>query len=173
MPSGKVHDRITYLALLPAGVGVHVYTHSLPLTLLTCVGLLFGGLMFGPDLDTKSVQYFRWGPFRWIWWPYQRLFSHRSGWTHGIFLGPFTRLLYFSVVVGLLVMLLVALYNTYYQPFAWRGLVSAGAHGAQDLDRPSALWTLGGLWLGGALHSWADWLHSLGLRRSRGSRSRR
>lgn len=166
MPSGKAHDRITYLALIPAGAFVYGYTQSPSVTFLSCAGLLFGGLMFGPDLDTRSVQYYRWGWLRWIWWPYQHMFSHRSRWTHGLFLGLFTRLLYFSTLVVFISALLAALHNTYYQPLAWKQLVLAGSLEAQQLDRPHLLGALAGLWLGGALHSWADWLHSR-LRRAR------
>lgn len=73
MPSGRTHDRITLWAL-PFVTGVAFWqTKSGHLTLLITGGFLFGGLMFGPDLDIYSRQYQRWGFLRFIWLPYQKI----------------------------------------------------------------------------------------------------
>ncbi len=51
MPSGRTHDRITMYAL-PFVAGFTLWqTRSSNATLLVAGGFLFGGLMFGPDLD--------------------------------------------------------------------------------------------------------------------------
>lgn len=156
MPSGKTHDRLTYMAALPAGLACHGVFGTWEAAVALAGGVLFGGLMFGPDLDVKSVQYHRWGPLRWIWWPYQRMFSHRSTWTHGLVWGLLLRLLYLGALTIALGAIAFALIHTYVTPLAWRidpraALVS--------LDHPASrhvYFVLAGAWLGGALHTGAD-----------------
>ena len=83
MPSGRTHDAITWLAAVPAAAAAWFLTESVLLTSVVTGATLFGGLMFGPDLDIQSRQYTRWGPLRFIWWPYKVVFRHRSRLTHG------------------------------------------------------------------------------------------
>src|SRR5918998_3916008 len=64
--------------------------------------MLFGGLMFGPDLDIQSRQYTRWGVFRFLWLPYRAFFRHRSRWSHGIIFGTLIRVVYFALVLSAL-----------------------------------------------------------------------
>lgn len=65
----------------------------------TLVGsLLFSGLLLSPDLDLNSSIYKRWGPLRFIWWPYQKCVRHRSIISHSFFVGPFLRVIYFILV---------------------------------------------------------------------------
>lgn len=152
MPSGKTHDRITWFAALPTvGVAWGV-THSGLDALLSALGLVFAGLMFGPDLDLKSRQYYRWGPFRWIWWPYQRCFKHRSAFTHGLILGLPVRLLY---VTGLCV-LAGGVMARVGHPLPWHRWAEALATSPPKTLGPAAGSCLAGLWLGGALHTFAD-----------------
>lgn len=102
MPSGKTHDRITLWSLpLVAGL-TFGHTRSSHLTLLVSGGFLFGGLMFGPDLDTYSRQFQRWGWFRWIWMPYQNGLNHRSCLSHGPLIGTAVRLIYLIAWIGFL-----------------------------------------------------------------------
>lgn len=112
--------------------------------------------MFGPDLDTLSRPYRRWSVLRWIWLPY-RLFGHRSKWTHGLIRGPLVRLLYLTVMLGGAYVLLHLL-------MAWQGVQLPDLRALEArLGRiPSRLaaFALGGLWLGGALHTLADGLVS-------------
>ncbi len=95
MASGRSHDRLTrqlalpfgllwWPAFGPAGAGI------------ACGCFLFGGLWLSPDLDTISRSTRRWGPLRWLWWPYRRLLSHRSLFSHTPLLGMGLRLLYCS-----------------------------------------------------------------------------
>ncbi|KAF0249059.1 MAG: putative metal-binding protein [bacterium] len=105
MPSGKTHDRITFLLILPTFFAAYLLTYQLEVSLLATLAMLFGGLMFGPDLDISSRQYYRWGYLRLIWWPYQRLFSHRSIFTHGIVVGTVVRIGYFCLVVALIALI--------------------------------------------------------------------
>src|ERR1043166_5192149 len=89
MPSGKTHDLVT-VALSPAPLAA------------AGAAELFGGLMFGPDLDIQSRQYTRWGVFRFLWLPYKTVFRHRSRWSHGIIFGTLIRVVYFAAALTLL-----------------------------------------------------------------------
>ncbi len=101
MPSGRTHDRITFWSV-PLIVGLaYGLSRSGQLTLLVTGGFLFSGLMFGPDLDIYSVQYKRWGWLRWIWIPYRSLISHRSALSHGFLIGTLLRLVYLSLIAGI------------------------------------------------------------------------
>lgn len=99
MPSGKTHDRIAFALVIPL-----VLTGELLLNLtvwqnvIFVVAALFCQLMFGPDLDAKSVHYKRWGLLRWIWIPYRKIFRHRSRYSHGILAGTATRIAYFALI---------------------------------------------------------------------------
>lgn len=173
MPSGRTHDRLTYLAALPVAWAAYAYAQSAAHAAIATAGLLFGGLMFGPDLDVKSVQYYRWGPLRWVWWPYQRMFRHRSFWTHGVLVSLAVRLVYFAAVVGGLGAIAYALVNTYLAPVALPAEVPASLAGILAPDSTLLWMALAGLWLGGALHTWADVSVSFGKRALKGPRKRR
>jgi len=107
MPDGKTHDKIT---LIGAALSVPAWLLLAPpewRTDYTACGTLvaatlFSGLMLSPDLDLDSSIYRRWGPIRFVWWPYQKLIPHRSTLSHSLLLGPLLRVLYFLVVGFLL-----------------------------------------------------------------------
>lgn len=102
MPSGQTHDRIT-LWTVPLVSGITYFlTQNGKLALILAGGFLFSGLMFGPDLDIYSVQYKRWGWFRWIWIPYRSAIRHRSQLSHGLIIGTILRLLYISLIILIL-----------------------------------------------------------------------
>ena len=168
MPSGKTHDAITWLAAVPAAAAAWLVTGSILLTAVVTGATIFGGLMFGPDLDIQSRQYTRWGPLRFIWWPYKVVFRHRSRLTHGIILGTLIRVLYF---VGMLALLSTAGFYIYMtlavgQPpdpsqflAAIRGFESGlHWHGA---FKHFALAAFAGLWWGAATHTLADVIWSM------------
>jgi uncharacterized metal-binding protein len=101
MPAGQTHDRITVWSLpIMGGITLGV-TQSSHLTLWAAAGFLFGGLMFGPDLDIYSRQYQRWGWFRWIWLPYRKMMRHRSLLSHGPLIGTSFRVFYLAGWIGL------------------------------------------------------------------------
>lgn len=102
MPSGKTHDAITFLLVLPAAAAAFALTQNLSIAVSVTLAFLFGGLMFGPDLDTHSKQYTRWSVFRLLWYPYQAFFAHRSRWSHGLVFGTFLRVIYFMGVLTLM-----------------------------------------------------------------------
>ncbi|MBD2435852.1 metal-binding protein [Nostoc sp. FACHB-110] len=157
MPSGRTHDRITLWAL-PLVAGVTFWqTHSSSVTLMVSGGFMFGGLMFGPDLDIYSRQYQRWGFLRWIWLPYQKSLRHRSFLSHGPIIGTTLRVLYLSCLLGLSafvgVLIIERLGNT---AVNWQAL-------GKNIERwlvsysPEFLALFLGLELGAMSHSLSDW----------------
>ena len=104
MPSGKTHDAVTVILAAPTFVAAWGLSGSLALALLATCAMLFGGFMFGPDLDIQSRQYTRWGLFRFLWLPYRMLFRHRSRWSHGIIFGTLIRFIYFAAVIAVVVL---------------------------------------------------------------------
>jgi uncharacterized metal-binding protein len=157
MPSGRTHDRITLWAL-PLVAGVTFWqTSSSSMTLLVAGGFMFGGLMFGPDLDIYSRQYQRWGFLRWIWLPYQKSLRHRSFLSHGPIIGTTLRVLYLSCLLAITAFVaLVFVEKLGNIAFNWqafgknveRSLVSYGSE---------FLGLLLGLELGAMSHSLSDW----------------
>lgn len=160
MPSGQTHDRITIWAL-PFIAGVAFWqTRSSSITLIIASGFMFGGLMFGPDLDIYSIQYQRWGYFRFIWLPYQKSLRHRSFLSHGPLIGTTVRVLYLCgliTVAGMLILLIAEkLLNMTlnWQEVAQNLLETINLHSTQFL----ALFI--GLELGAMSHSISDWSNS-------------
>lgn len=98
MASGRDHDRATWLLALPFGA---LWWPLLGLEGVICgaAAFLAGGLWLSPDLDTRSNPTRRWGPLRWLWWPYRRLLVHRSLLSHGPLIGSACRLLYLALLV--------------------------------------------------------------------------
>ena len=173
MPSGKTHDFITLLLAAPTFAVAWGLTRSLTLAAVVTVATLFGGFMFGPDLDIQSRQYTRWGPLRFLWLPYKVVFRHRSRLTHGIVLGTLVRVLYFTGVLAALTLLAVYIYAHYVAgeampsptelALAWRAAESKLA--ARGVGRGVLLATFAGLWWGAAIHTFADVAWSI-LRKS-------
>jgi uncharacterized metal-binding protein len=99
VPSGKTHSLINLSVMVPATVVA--YNHKIAEPHVIAVGLgffLFATFFMGPDLDLKqSGPTRRWGLFRFLWRPYEWIFSHR-GWSHSILIGSLTRLVYLAVV---------------------------------------------------------------------------
>jgi uncharacterized metal-binding protein len=163
MPSGKTHDAITLLLAVPTFAAAWGVTGSVLLASVTTGAMLFGGLMFGPDLDIQSRQYTRWGVFRFIWWPYKVMFRHRSRWSHGIIFGTLIRVVYFALMLSALAVvaiylraLLVASAPPDFSELvrAWHA-IEAGVR-LEGTGRYAALAALAGLWWGAASHTLTD-----------------
>ena len=160
MPSGQTHDRITIWAL-PFITGIAFWqTRSGNLTLLLAGGFLFGGLMFGPDLDIYSRQYQRWGWFRFIWLPYQKSLRHRSFLSHGPIIGTTLRVLYLCTILGIAIAICLIIGEVLgLIALTWQELGS-------QIQRSLAvyiaeLWSLLlGMELGAMSHSLSDWTNS-------------
>ncbi|MGI8787214.1 MAG: metal-binding protein [Pyrinomonadaceae bacterium] len=162
MPSGKTHDAITFFLVPPTFVAVWKLTGSFPLATVVTGAFTFGGLMFGPDLDTHSKQYTRWGVFCYLWYPYQKFFAHRSRWSHGLVFGTLFRVVYFTGVLTLLSFLtayLIAFYSGGTLPNlmefakAWQHI---GEYVRADFGRYFFMYVFAGLWLGAASHTLTD-----------------
>jgi len=157
MPSGRTHDRITLWTLpVLAGMTLAIARNS-TITLIICAGFLFGGLMFGPDLDVLSVHYKRWGWLRWIWIPYRGSIKHRSVWSHGPIIGTTVRVLYLSVWLTVLGLFGLALINEVLRVgWTWNGV---GQSFHRLFQQYTVEWLLfcSGLELGALSHYVADW----------------
>ncbi len=172
MPSGRTHDRITLWSLPVLASITFVRTGSSSLTLLVSGGFLFGGLMFGPDLDIRSRQYQRWGWWRWIWIPYQKSLRHRAFLSHGPIVGTLGRLLYFGVCFVTIVLVAIFIWAIAWEIFgqtdSWRlsfqqVLTSSLQTIQRSLQQHPHQWlaVLVGLELGAMSHSLSDWSGSL------------
>ncbi len=157
MPSGRTHDHITWACLPLVALFGALLTRQLGLTLVMVGGFLFGGLMFGPDLDVRSVQSKRWGWLGWIWRPYRNHLRHRSWLSHGPLAGTLGRLLYLGLWATIITLLgLEVASATGYITVTWRAL-------AHTLGWN--LWTYRGAWfalaigieIGAMSHSLSDW----------------
>ncbi|MEO0534799.1 MAG: metal-binding protein [Cyanobacteria bacterium P01_A01_bin.123] len=172
MPSGRTHDRITLWTLPLVTTLTMRLTVSLWITAVVSAGFLFGGLMFGPDLDIHSVQYKRWGCFRWIWLPYRGSLLHRSTLSHGPIIGTTLRVIYVSIWLGVVVVIVAGCLNAIAQSaITWRDL---GLSVSQLLQAHSQEWLglLIGIELGALSHSVSDWVVS-SVKRSRRQRKRK
>lgn len=162
MPSGKTHDRITWLLTPLLALMGWLFTQRLDLVALLSASFLFAGLMFSGDLDLKSVQYKRWGFLRWIWLPYQKWIPHRSPLSHGPVLGTLARLIYLTAIV----LLGSALMGWGLSQLGQQQVLQQTRSGLQYVLsglylRPEwVLILLCGLWLGALSHTWADELSS-------------
>ena len=163
MPSGRTHDAITVLLAVPTFAAAWGVTNNIALAATATGAMLFGGLMFGPDLDILSRQYTRWGPCRLLWWPYRVLFRHRSRWSHGIIFGTLIRVVYFALMLTLLACVAIYLRATFMAGTpadygavvrAWRA-IEAGAL-VQGRILHFVLAALAGLWWGAASHTLTD-----------------
>ena len=162
MPSGKTHDAITLLLAAPAFAAVFAVTADVGATVAVTVSFLFGGFMFGPDLDTVSKQYSRWRFLRPLWLPYRAAFKHRSRWSHGLIFGTLLRVVYFMGVVSL-ILYLAFLANASIAGGdvpqlsifgdTWRNL---GAYVRGGLGEHFLIATFAGMWAGAASHTLTD-----------------
>ncbi|AUS99458.1 MULTISPECIES: metal-binding protein [Nostocales] len=157
MPSGGTHDRITLWAL-PVVAGVTFWqTRSGNVTLLVAGGFMFGGLMFGPDLDIYSRQYQRWGFLRWIWLPYQKSLRHRSFLSHGPIIGTTLRVVYLSSIMAILAMVMVAIAEKLWNiTVSWQDIEGTVGRSLSSYATECLALFLG-LELGAMSHSLSDW----------------
>ncbi len=147
---------------VPVYAAAYVYSRD-PITAgAVASAFLFGGIMFGPDLDILSKQYSRWGTFRFLWFPYQKFFPHRSRWSHGLIFGTFFRVVYFAGAVTLATFIAAYLLATYRGADlprlvefteAWR---SIGTSVRSNLGDDVLAASFAGLWLGAASHTLTD-----------------
>ncbi|MFN4195082.1 MAG: metal-binding protein [Thermosynechococcus sp.] len=156
MPSGRTHDRLTWIGMPLVGFTASALSRDWVWGVVVSSSFGIGGFLLSPDLDTPSLPYYRWGWLRGIWLPYRKAFHHRSFWTHGPLVGTLIRLLYLSLWLGLGLGLGVGVATfTGYLP-----LVQAWLQRWQGID-----WRWGGaialgLELSALLHITSDWVVS-------------
>ena len=162
MPNGKTHDALTFLLVAPVAAISYVLTTDVSITVVVTSAFVFGGLMFGPDLDTVSCQYSRWFFLRFLWFPYRSFFKHRSRFSHGLIFGALIRVVYFMGVATLIAYLLA---------FAWTAMSGDRVPDATNFAKAWRmignfiranfgehffLLSFIGLWLGAASHTFTD-----------------
>ncbi len=163
MPSGRTHDRITWWTFPLTLGGTWLLSGRWDVTSAVGASYLFSGLMFGPDLDTRSVQIRRWGLLRWIWWPYRRFVPHRSRLSHGVLVGTFLRLVYLTIVFCVLAGLVAYGLQHYGGVSVFREVEASYPTLSQQTAQwewKFVLWILLGLELGAISHIAADTLVS-------------
>lgn len=157
MPSGRTHDRLTLWSLPVVAVVSLMRTRNSSLTLILLAGYLFAALMLGPDLDTRSIHYKRWGLLRWIWIPYRGSLKHRSMFSHGPIVGTVIRVIYVLVWGFLLGVGAVAFANeVFHWGWTWNDI---GNWLTQSIGSHVSSWAalLVGLELGALSHYVIDW----------------
>lgn len=162
MPSGKTHDKITFVSAVPTALAVWYLTQNPALAAWATGAFLFGGLMFGPDLDTQSTPYTRWGIFRFLWYPYKVALAHRSRWSHGLIFGTLLRVIYFAGTLTILaaLILFVASIARHAAPPTVEQIKDfwqlIGAWTRANVGEHAIYSVLVGLWLGAASHTLTD-----------------
>ena len=161
MPSGVTHDRIT-LWILPWVAGIaYGLTRSGELSLILAGGVLFSGMMFGPDLDINSIQYKRWGIFKPIWLLYRKFMPHRSILSHGPIIGTCIRLLYLFSIVAVISILAVAIAQLIWGfDWNWQDFVREKFTLLRNQYLREVVVFLIGLEVGAMSHSFSDWFNS-------------
>lgn len=101
MPDGKVHGIATLACCVVASATVAYLTYSAEYTLATSAGWITT-LSINPDLDLNQRVTFRQPHqllWRLYWYPYSRLFGHRSFFSHAPVVSTLLRIMYISIVV--------------------------------------------------------------------------
>jgi len=165
MSNGQVHDRVTWYIFIPFGGLCWAVSHEIKLALICALGFLFGGLMFGPDLDTKSVQYKRWGWLRFLWIPYQKMGGHRSFVTqsHDSLLGVVWRVLYLAIILAILLGGALLACHFIFPLDTSRlleGLLAEVSDYSTELCTGLGVFLLG-IWIGNLSHLLTDWLDAV------------
>jgi uncharacterized metal-binding protein len=138
MPSGRTHDRATII-FSPIIIGGVLFSNlDIQNSIVLITLYFFSSFMFNGDLDIISRPYNRWSVLKFIWKPYQKLFEHRSIWTHGVIIGTIVRIIY------LLILLSPLIYFTNFNIIA-------------EMDLTTLLIIFFGLESGSALHTLLDY----------------
>lgn len=170
MPNARTHDLIS---VVTAGGGNLAYFLLTPqpdanVAAIFTVTYLFAGYACAGDLDLDSAQYRRWGPLRFLWWPYQKFVPHRSWISHGLILGGVIRVLYLAVVCTGLCWLGLWLYGRFMPDVNASAFTRAQWESLLNFAQARPYWTgafLSGFILAGTTHSVADILSTWYKRR--------
>jgi uncharacterized metal-binding protein len=170
MPGVRTHDSITLITA--AGADIAYFTqapHPDPnLAVLFTAAYLFAGYACAGDLDLQSAEYRRWGPLRFLWWPYQKLIPHRSPLSHGLVVGGIIRVLYLATACTLLFWVVLWLLSRLGPHVNADAVTKAEWASLFSLAHAHPQWTLAllaGFILAGTTHSLADALSTWFKRR--------
>ncbi len=108
MASGLEHEKSTKFCSLPFAIVIGILIGPLN-GLISGIAFTLGGIWLSPDLDIHSKALKRWGILQIIWWPYRKLISHRSIFSHGIIIGTSIRVIYLLINIYLIQVILIAL----------------------------------------------------------------
>lgn len=165
MATGKTHDKVTTM-LIPVMALIFVLINNsffydlgdiVNYTLLGISSYIFGGYMFSGDLDIISTETRRWGYLKFIWVPYQKLFDHRSIFTHGFILGPTIRLIYLYIIS---LIICIPLYNFSIINLSTTEIIES-THEFIIANKTLCINIYLGLFLGSGVHTATDIIHSI------------
>lgn len=96
MPGYRTHDKAALIAA-PVITFATAQITTVPNAIAIGAAFLLANRYLSPDLDIDSIMNRRWGVFYFIWWPYKRIFHHRSFWTHSGPISATIRFIYLAV----------------------------------------------------------------------------
>lgn len=117
MPAGRTHNKINLIVLLLLlgiltasnlffGLGNFLAVSFWLLLAVFVASYLFSNFMLSPDLDLyRSSAANNWGVFKFIWYPYSKIFKHR-GLSHSILVGAPTRIIYLMIIAVSILLLI-------------------------------------------------------------------
>ncbi len=126
MASGKNHDR-SILLTTPVMLAAAIASGHADVGLIATASYYLAGMYLSPDLDLVSRPYKRWGFFRWLWLPYQRLIPRHRHWlSHGPVIGSLVRLLYLAALLSPLWVLFPGLQKIQWDGVTAQNVIAAG-----------------------------------------------
>ena len=153
MAEGALKQSLADITVSGSGIGAVAFL----------TGFILGGCLIGPDLDTRSKQYSRWGILRLIWFPYRIFFKHRSRWTHGLLFGAVIRLIYLTGIFSIALLLVGVCVKGAASGDPWAAVAdlrtgwrSAGEFVGQYSIVSLMIYLAAGVWAGGAVHTLTD-----------------
>lgn len=139
MASGRTHTFVNLSSIcLSFPFFYYVFRLSLDDLLIAAGTAIFGTIFLSPDLDLKQSNSARaWGWFSWLWYVYNRCFSHRKL-SHFFVLGTISRVLYL-ILVAIFINTLACLTFYCYEELSVNSVLIAQENVGQFI-RESLLW---------------------------------
>lgn len=118
MPDYRTHDLVCISAAPIVAFASLAYLEPKQ-SLLFGAAILLTNHYLSPDTDTKSIIDRRWSVLRVVWYPYRRMFHHRSFFTHSGPISATIRLLYLLLLLSPF-LLFVSYYDVLYLLHVYR-----------------------------------------------------
>lgn len=138
MPSGRVHSLATLVGMTAVPTAMYAAGFQ-PAEMVACAVGFAITLKVNPDLDL-ATRFPKKQPAKWLWWaiwfPYAKLFGHRSFWSHAPIIGTALRVAYVLIYVTILAEILgVDIYGSQSLYWILYGMaLSDVAHGLLDVS---------------------------------------